>query len=89
MGASGVLGGILIMWDWWVVEKIDECVGRYTVACSLHNTDDNFVWAFGGVYGPNNDRERIIFFPLKMCIKTCKNLEKSVFFKFIDGLRKN
>jgi hypothetical protein len=54
MGASGVTGGILIVWDRQVVEKIDECVGRYTVACSLHTTDDNFVWAFGGVYGPNN-----------------------------------
>jgi hypothetical protein len=48
MGASGASGGILIMWDRWVVEKIDECVGRYTVACSLRNTKDNFVWAFGG-----------------------------------------
>jgi hypothetical protein len=33
-------------------------VGRYTVACSLPNTGDNVVWAFGGVYGPNDDRDR-------------------------------
>jgi hypothetical protein len=40
-----------------VVEKIEECVGRYIVARSLRNTDDNVVWAFGGVYGPNDDRD--------------------------------
>jgi hypothetical protein len=41
-----------------VVEKVEDCVGRYTVACSLRNTDDNAVWAFGGVYGPNDDRDK-------------------------------
>jgi hypothetical protein len=30
------------------VEKVEECVGRYTVGCSLHNTGDNAVWALGG-----------------------------------------
>jgi hypothetical protein len=34
-----------------------ECVGRYIVACPLRNTNDNFVCAFGGVYGPNDDRD--------------------------------
>jgi len=46
------------MWDKREVEKVEECIGRYTVACSLRNTRDNVVWAFGGVYGPNDDRER-------------------------------
>jgi hypothetical protein len=27
MGASGASGGILIMWDRRVVEKVDDCVG--------------------------------------------------------------
>jgi hypothetical protein len=43
MEASGVLGGILLMWDRRVVEKVEECVGRYKVACSLGNTVDNVV----------------------------------------------
>jgi hypothetical protein len=34
------------------------CGKIYTVACSLCNTGDNVVWAFGGVYGPNDDRNR-------------------------------
>jgi hypothetical protein len=57
MGASGASGGILIKWDRRVVEKVDECVGRYTLAVSLRNADDNFMWAFGGVYGPNDAGE--------------------------------
>jgi len=55
MGASGASGGILQLWDRRVVEKIEESVRRYTIACSLRNTNDNFVWAFEGVYGPNDD----------------------------------
>jgi exonuclease III len=58
MGASGASVGILIMWDRRTVEKVDECVGRYTLAVSLHNAYDNFMWAFRGVYGPNDDGER-------------------------------
>jgi hypothetical protein len=58
LGANGASGGILLMWDRRVVEKVEECIGRYSVACSLRNTGDNVVWAFGGVYGPNDDRER-------------------------------
>jgi hypothetical protein len=45
MGASGASGGILIMWD---RRAVDEYVGRYTLAVSLRNTDDNF---FVGVWG--------------------------------------
>jgi uncharacterized protein YaeQ len=51
MGANGALGGVLLMWDRRVVEKVEDCVGRYTVACSLCNTDDNAIWA-------NDDRDR-------------------------------
>jgi hypothetical protein len=58
MGASGALGGILIMWDRRAVEKVDDYVGRYTSAVSLRNADDNFMWAFGSVYESNDDGER-------------------------------
>jgi len=58
LGANGVSGEILLMWDRRVVEKVEECVGRYIVACSLRDTGDNVVWAFGEVYGPNDDRDR-------------------------------
>jgi hypothetical protein len=45
------------MWDRRAV-KVDECMGRYNLVVSLRNADDNFMWAFGGVYGPNDDGER-------------------------------
>ena len=32
LGATGVSRGILLMWDRQVVEKIEECVGRFEVA---------------------------------------------------------
>jgi hypothetical protein len=51
MGSNGASGGVLLMWDRQVVEKIEGCAGRYTIACSLRNTNDNFVWVFGGCMG--------------------------------------
>jgi hypothetical protein len=42
------------------VEKVDECVTRYTLTVSLRNADDNFMWVFEGVYGPNDDGERMV-----------------------------
>ncbi|KAG6668612.1 hypothetical protein CIPAW_01G183000 [Carya illinoinensis] len=33
LASNGVLGGIVVMWDWRVVEKVEDFVGQYTVAC--------------------------------------------------------
>lgn len=46
------------MWDSRVVEKVKECVGEYTVACSFRNVENQFTWAFASVYGPNCDCDR-------------------------------
>jgi hypothetical protein len=54
VASNGASGGILLMWDRRVVTKIDECLGRYVVACSFRNVEDGMIWAFAGVYGPNN-----------------------------------
>lgn len=35
-----------------VVEKVEECVGEYTIAISFVNIDDGFHWAFTVVYRP-------------------------------------
>jgi hypothetical protein len=58
VASSGASGGILLMWDRRVVSKIDECMGRYVVACSFRNVEDGLVWAFAGVYGPNSNNFR-------------------------------
>jgi hypothetical protein len=58
VASNGASGGILLMWDRRVVTKIDECLGRYVVACSFRNVEDGMIWAFAGVYGPNNNSYR-------------------------------
>jgi exonuclease III len=58
LDSSGTSGGILIMWDKRVVEKVDVCLGEFTLAVSLRNVADRFIWAFAGVYGPNSGFDR-------------------------------
>jgi len=55
LDSRGALGGVLIMWDRRVVEKVDECVGEFTLVVTFQNVDDHLTWAFAGVYGPNSD----------------------------------
>ena len=43
-----------------MVEKVDICVGVYTLAVTFRNVVDRSAWAFAGVYGPNLDRDRRI-----------------------------
>jgi hypothetical protein len=54
----GASNGILLMWDRRVVEKIEVYVREYVAACSFKSADDDFAWAFVGVYSPNLDNER-------------------------------
>ena len=50
--------GILILWDKRVVEKIEDCIGVYSLAMKFRSIEDNSIWAVAGVYGPNNVRDR-------------------------------
>ena len=62
LGSDGASGGILLMWDRRVVEKVEEVVGHFSVSCKFKNVDDRFEWAFTGVYGPNlNKRRRLMW----------------------------
>jgi hypothetical protein len=38
--------------------KMEEFVGTNTVVCFYKSVNDNFKWAFVGVYGPNDDNDR-------------------------------
>ena len=58
LGSDGASGGILVMWDRRVVEKVDEATGHFSVSCKFKNVADQFVWAFTGVYGPNLNKKR-------------------------------
>ena len=57
MGASG---GVLLMWDNRVVDKVEEAVGHFSVSCKFKNVVDNFVWAFTGDYGLNSDSDSLL-----------------------------
>ncbi|XP_059431591.1 ultraviolet-B receptor UVR8-like [Corylus avellana] len=70
MALRGASSGELLNWDRRVVEKIEDYVETYILACTFRNVDDNFVWAFGVVYGPNDDGERSEYTP-----RLIKNLE--------------
>ena len=50
----------MILWDKRVVEKIKDCFGVYSLAVKFRLIEDNSIWAFAGVYGPNHARDRRI-----------------------------
>ncbi|KAF5471907.1 hypothetical protein F2P56_008670 [Juglans regia] len=58
LASSGASGGIVVMWDRRMVEKVEDYIGRYMVACSFKSVLDGFMRAFAGVYGPNVDVDR-------------------------------
>uniref|UniRef100_A0A2N9H2I2 Endonuclease/exonuclease/phosphatase domain-containing protein n=1 Tax=Fagus sylvatica TaxID=28930 RepID=A0A2N9H2I2_FAGSY len=60
LGSMGASGGILLMWDTRVVEKIDDAVGNYSVSCKFRSVLNQLEWVFSGVYGPQMDRERLL-----------------------------
>ena len=55
MDAVQTSGGILLVWDKRVFEKMDVIVGHFFVSVLLRGVVDDFVWACTGVYGPNDD----------------------------------
>ncbi|XP_030936692.1 uncharacterized protein LOC115961945 [Quercus lobata] len=58
LGSCGASGGVLLMWDTRVVNKVEEAVGQFSVSCKFTSVCDQFVWVFTGVYGPNSSRDR-------------------------------
>ena len=58
LASSGASGGMVVMWDKRVVEKVEEYIGSFLIACAFKCVSDGFSWAFAGVYGPNLDSDR-------------------------------
>ena len=58
--SEGASGGVLIMWDKRATEVQEWVKGQYSISCRFRNVQDQFEWAFLGVYGPNADAERFI-----------------------------
>lgn len=57
LASRGASGGILLTWDRRVVKKLDVWE-KFIVAHSFRNVEDDFSWAFVGVYKPNSDCDR-------------------------------
>ena len=58
MDAVQTSGGVLLIWDKKVFEKMDVIVGQFSVSVLLRGVVDDFVWAYIGVYGPNDDGQQ-------------------------------
>ena len=43
-----------------MVEKIENCVGVYSLVVKFRSIEDDSIWAFAGVYGLNHARDRRI-----------------------------
>jgi hypothetical protein len=43
VAADGASSGILLMWDWRVVTKLEVCLSIFVVACSFRNVEDGLV----------------------------------------------
>ena len=56
--ADQIAGGILLMWDKRVLEKVEVMVGTFSVSVKWQGVGDGFIWACSGVYGPNENVER-------------------------------
>ena len=48
------------MWDNRVTEVQDCVKGHFSISCRFKNVQDQFEWAFSGVYGPNLDVDHFI-----------------------------
>ena len=49
---------MLVVWDKRSLVLLDKEVGPHSISCRFKNTNDGFIWAFTGVYGPLSSAER-------------------------------
>ena len=61
LNAEGSAGGVLLIWDNSHISLVDHVVGSYSITCLFRMTDNGFLWAFSGVYGPVENRFRESF----------------------------
>ena len=69
MDAVQTLGGVLLVWDKRVFEKIDFVVRQFSVNVLLRGVVDGFVWTCTGVYGPNRDRQQAALWEELACAR--------------------
>ncbi|KAL4601768.1 hypothetical protein ACB092_10G005900 [Castanea dentata] len=58
LDADYTSGGILVMWDRRVLEKVEDMMWLYSVSIRWWRVVEGFEWACSRVYGPNEDSLR-------------------------------
>uniref|UniRef100_A0A2N9GFV8 Reverse transcriptase domain-containing protein n=1 Tax=Fagus sylvatica TaxID=28930 RepID=A0A2N9GFV8_FAGSY len=53
--ADHTAGGVLLLWDKWVLELTASKVSTFSVSCCWKGLIDGFEWVGTGVYGPTRD----------------------------------
>uniref|UniRef100_A0A2N9FD38 SMP-LTD domain-containing protein n=1 Tax=Fagus sylvatica TaxID=28930 RepID=A0A2N9FD38_FAGSY len=53
--ATGTAGGVLLLWDRRVLEKLDSVVCQFFVSCLWKTLADGMEWVGTGLYGPTAD----------------------------------
>ena len=56
--ATGTAGGVLLLWDRRVLEKLDSVVCQFSVSCLWKTLADGMEWVGTGLYGPTIDELR-------------------------------
>ena len=59
--AEGTAGGILVFLDTRKLELVEAEIGHFFVTCMFKNVEDDFLWAFTGVYSPVKRCKRELF----------------------------
>ena len=61
VNAINTAGGILLMWDRRVLDKMDSFIGDFSVSCHWKGLTDGFEWTCTGVYEPTVEAQREAF----------------------------
>ena len=56
--AEGAVGDILLFWDKQKMDQIQAEIGSFSITSLFKNVEDRFMWAFTGVYGPVERRNK-------------------------------
>ena len=58
LDAEDTVGGVLVMWDRRVLEKVEAWVGSFLMSVRRKGLEDGLEWACSSVYGPKNGNLR-------------------------------